>query len=278
LLARKGSANAAPPMDMSALNHAFDPRRAPPEPLAPATPEEIETVLGEVLEGADLGVAASHRPLAGRHVLITAGPTWEAIDPVRYIANRSSGKQGFAIAAAAAALGAQVTLVAGPVSLKTPAGVKRIDVESAVQMAEAVRRSLPADVAVMVAAVADWRPKEYQGAKIKKRGSAPPALMLTENPDILTNIASGPKRPELVIGFAAETENVIENAKSKRKRKVADWIVANDVSGDVMGGDRNRVTIVSADGIETLDDMPKAAVAMALAERIAAVFRAEAAE
>lgn len=278
LLASKGKANAAPPIDMGALNHAFDPRKAPPEPLVPATPEAIETVLGEVPEGAALGVAASYRPLTGRHVLVTAGPTWEAIDPVRYIANRSSGKQGFAIAAAAAALGARVTLVAGPVSLKTPAGVKRIDVESAIQMAEAVWRSLPADVAVMVAAVADWRPKEYQGEKIKKRGSAPPVLMLTENPDILTNLASGLKRPELVIGFAAETENVIENAKSKRKRKVADWIVANDVSGDVMGGDRNRVTIVSAEGIETLDDMPKAAVAMALAERIAAVFRAEAAE
>jgi len=278
LLATKGKANAAPSIDMSALNHAIDPRKAPPEPFVPATPEAIETVLGQVPEGAALGVAASHRPLAGRHVLVTAGPTWEAIDPVRYIANRSSGKQGFAIAAAAAALGARVTLVAGPVSLRTPAGVKRIDVESAIQMAEAVGRSLPADVAVMVAAVADWRPKEYQGEKIKKRGSAPPVLMLTENPDILTNLATGLKRPELVIGFAAETENVIENAKSKRKRKVADWIVANDVSGDVMGGDRNRVTIVSAEGIETLDDMPKAAVAMALAERIAAVFRAEAAE
>jgi len=278
LLAQKGKANAAPPIDMSALNHRFDPRRAPPEQFAPATPEEIETVLDEVPEGADLGVAVAHRPLEGRHVLVTAGPTWEAIDPVRYIANRSSGKQGFAIAAAAAAFGARVTLVAGPVSLKTPAGVKRIDVESANQMAEAVRRSLPADVAVMVAAVADWRPKEYRAEKIKKRGDAPPALMLTENPDILTNIAGGPRRPELVIGFAAETENMLENAKSKRKRKGADWIIANDVSGDVMGGDRNRVTIVSAEGIETLDDMPKAAVAMALAERIAAVFRAEAAE
>lgn len=211
-------------------------------------------------------------------MLITAGPTWEAIDPVRYIANRSSGKQGFAIAAAAAALGAQVTLVAGPVSLKTPAGVRRIDVESAQDMAEAVRRALPADVAVMVAAVADWRPKEYRNEKIKKRGDAPPALMLTENPDILTNVATGGNRPALVIGFAAETDNILENAKAKRKRKVADWIVANDVSGDVMGGDRNRVTIVSAEGIETLDDMPKSAVAMALAERIAAAFRAEAAE
>jgi phosphopantothenoylcysteine decarboxylase / phosphopantothenate---cysteine ligase len=168
--------------------------------------------------------------------------------------------------------------VAGPVSLKTPLGVKRIDVESADDMAKAVKQALPADVAVMVAAVADWRPKEYRRDKIKKRGDAPPALILTENPDILTNLASGAKRPQLVIGFAAETENVIENAKQKRKRKVADWIVANDVSGDVMGGDRNRVHIVSSDGIETLDEMPKSAVAMALAERIAAVFKAEAAE
>ena len=278
LLAKKGAANAAPPIDAGAINHQVDARKAPPEVLAPAVPDEIEAVLGEVPEGADFGLAKGHRPLAGRHVLVTAGPTWEAIDPVRYIANRSSGKQGFAIAAAAAALGAKVTLVAGPVSLKTPAGVKRVDVESAEDMAKAVRQALPADVAVMVAAVADWRPKEYRREKIKKRGDAPPALMLTENPDILTNLASGAKRPELVIGFAAETENVIENAKQKRKRKVADWIVANDVSGDVMGGNMNRVHIVSNEGVETLEEMPKSAVAMALAERIAAVFKAEAAE
>ena len=278
LLAKKGSANAAPPMDRGAINHAVDPRKAPPEPYAPAIPDAVETVLGDVPEGADFGIDAGHRPLEGRHVLVTAGPTWEAIDPVRYIANRSSGKQGFAIAAAAAALGAEVTLVAGPVSLKTPAGVHRIDVESAQDMADAVKRALPVDVAVMVAAVADWRPKEYRSEKIKKRGSAPPALMLTENPDILINLATGPKRPALVIGFAAETDNVIENAKAKRKRKVADWIIANDVSGDVMGGDMNRVHIVTAEGIETLDEMPKAAVAMALAERIAAVFKVEAAE
>lgn len=278
LLAKKGSANAAPPMDMGAINHAVDPRKARPEPFAPAIPDAVETVLGDVPEGADFGIDAGHRPLAGRRVLVTAGPTWESIDPVRYIANRSSGKQGFAIAAAAAALGAEVTLVAGPVSLKTPAGVHRIDVESAGDMADAVKRALPVDVAVMVAAVADWRPKEYRAEKIKKRGSAPPALMLTENPDILINLATGPKRPALVIGFAAETDNVIENAKAKRKRKVADWIIANDVSGDVMGGDMNRVHIVTAEGIETLDEMPKAAVAMALAERIAAVFHAEAAE
>jgi phosphopantothenoylcysteine decarboxylase/phosphopantothenate--cysteine ligase len=278
LLATKGKAGAAPPIDAGAINHQVDPRKSAPEVLAPEVPDEVEAMLGEVPEGADFGVAAGHRPLSGRHVLVTAGPTWEAIDPVRYIANRSSGKQGFAIAAAAAALGAKVTLVAGPVALKTPAGVKRVDVESAQDMAKAVKHALPADVAVMVAAVADWRPKEYRGQKMKKRGDAPPALMLTENPDILSNIAGGAKRPELVIGFAAETENVIEHAKAKRKRKGCDWIIANDVSGDVMGGDLNRVTIVAGDGIETLDEMPKSAVAMALVERIAASLKAEAAE
>ena len=278
LLARKGRAGAAPPMDTGALNHLIDPRKAPPLPGAPEVPEEIEAELGDVPEGEDFGLAATHRPLHGRHVLVTAGPTWEAIDPVRYIANRSSGKQGFAIAAAAAALGARVTLVSGPVALKTPAGVSRIDVESAVQMADAVKRALPADVAVMVAAVADWRPKEYRGHKMKKRGDAPPALVLVENPDILTNVAGAARRPALVIGFAAETDNVLEHAKAKRKRKGADWIVANDVSGSVMGGDLNRVTIISGEGVEMLDEMPKSAVAMALVERIAASLRAEAAE
>ncbi|MFM7349477.1 MAG: bifunctional phosphopantothenoylcysteine decarboxylase/phosphopantothenate synthase [Erythrobacter sp.] len=278
LLAKKGKAGAAPPIDLAAINHVIDPRKAPPELFAPAVPDPIEADLGEVAEGEALGVVPTHRPLAGRHVLVTAGPTREALDPVRYIANRSSGKQGFAIAAAAAALGARVTLVAGPVALKTPAGVRRVDVESALDMAEAVRRALPADVAVMVAAVADWRPKDYRGEKIKKRGDAPPALMLTENPDILANLATAQRRPELVIGFAAETDNVLEHAKSKRKRKGADWIVANDVSGDVMGGENNRIAIISADGVETLEEMPKAAVAMALVERIAASLRAEAAE
>jgi len=278
LLARKGSAGAAPPMDTGALNHLIDPRKAPPVPGAPEVPEEIETVLGDVLDGDDFGIAPAHRPLHGRHVLVTAGPTWEAIDPVRYIANRSSGKQGFAIAAAAAALGARVTLVSGPVALKTPAGVSRIDVESAHDMQQAVRRALPADVAVMVAAVADWRPREYRNRKIKKRESAPPVLMLTENPDILINLSAGGHRPGLVIGFAAETDKVLDNAKAKRKRKGADWIVANDVSGSVMGGDVNRVTVITAEGVETLDEMPKSAVAMALVERIAESLRAEAAE
>ncbi|MFL0672538.1 MAG: phosphopantothenoylcysteine decarboxylase [Erythrobacter sp.] len=278
LLAKKGRANAAPPIDLAAINHMVDPRKSAPERILPAAPAEIEAELGDVMDGAEFAGPADYRPLDGRHVLVTAGPTWEAIDPVRYIGNRSSGKQGFAIAAAAAALGAQVTLVAGPVALKTPPGVRRIDVESAEDMARAVRTALPADVAVMVAAVADWRPRDYTGEKIKKRGSAPPALILTENPDILANLATSRQRPELVIGFAAETENVLEYARAKRKRKAADWIVANDVSGDVMGGDNNRVHIISADGVESLDHMPKSAVAMVIAERIAASLRAEAAE
>jgi len=272
LLARKGGASSAPPIDPDALNHEFDERRAPPERLEPDRLQDADDA------AAGFEVDPSYRPLKGRHVLVTAGPTWEAIDPVRYIANRSSGKQGFAIAAAAAALGAKVTLVAGPVSLRTPAGVTRVDVESADDMSKAVRKALPADAAVMVAAVADWRPKEYRAEKIKKRGSAPPALMLTENSDILTNLAAGKGRPELVIGFAAETDDVVANAKQKRKRKAADWIVANDVSGDVMGGDDNLVHIVSEGGVETLEEMPKLDVAMALVERIAATLKAEAAE
>lgn len=272
LLASKGKAGSAPSIDPDAINHEVDDRKIAPEP------GEVESADEDVLGGEGFAVDAGYRPLEGRHVLVTAGPTWEAIDPVRYIANRSSGKQGFAIAAAAAALGARVTLVAGPVSLKTPAGVNRVDVESAQDMSKAVKAAMPADAAVMVAAVADWRPKEYTDEKIKKRGSAPPALMLTENPDILTNLGGGTNRPELVIGFAAETENVIENAKTKRKRKAADWIIANDVSGEVMGGDDNRVHIVSGDGVESLDEMPKSAVAMALVERIAATLKAEAAE
>ena len=213
-----------------------------------------------------------HRPLYGKHVLITAGPTREPIDPVRYIANRSSGN-GFAIAAMAAAAGARVTLIAGPVHLPTPVGVDRIDVETAEDMAEEVRRALPVDIAFMVAAVADWKSRHVAGEKMKKRGSAPPALILAENPDILASTAAGRKRPTLLIGFAAETENVVENAKSKRKRKGADWIVANNVAGDVgesvMGGDLNQVHIVTAGGVESLPEMAKEDVARELVLRAA---------
>ncbi|KWV91809.1 phosphopantothenate--cysteine ligase family flavoprotein [Erythrobacter sp. YT30] len=297
ILASKGSAGSAPPIDPDAINHEFNERQSEPEVIEEETVEEApapkkaaakEATDGAAVEAATASVGEfasdpNYQPLAGRHVLVTAGPTWESIDPVRYIANRSSGKQGFAIAGAAAALGAKVTLVAGPVWLQTPAGVKRVDVESASEMSDAVKAALPADVAVMVAAVADWRPKEYKDEKIKKRGSAPPALMLTENPDILTNVAAGSKRPELVIGFAAETENLIDNAQKKRKRKAADWIIANDVSSDehgtgVMGGDENRVHIISGEGVESLDEMPKQEVAMTLVERIASALQKEAAE
>lgn len=205
--------------------------------------------------------------LNGRHVLVTAGPTHEPIDPVRYIANRSSGRQGFAIAEALARLGARVTLVSGPVALATPASVTRVDVETAQEMANAVAAALPADAAVMVAAVGDWR-AETADQKLKK-GEAPPTLQLSENPDILALLARSPHRPRLVVGFAAETEQVIEHATAKRTRKGADWIVANDVSGDVMGGEANTIHLVTADGVEHWERLPKTEVARRLAERIA---------
>ncbi len=205
-------------------------------------------------------------------IIVTAGPTHEPIDPVRYIANRSSGKQGFAIAAALAARGAQVTLIAGPVALDTPPGVTRIDVQTAREMAAAVDAALPADVAIMVAAVADWRVKSA-AQKIKKVGSSVfPVLHLVENPDILATLARSPQRPRLLIGFAAETENVVENAKAKLARKGCDWIVANDVSGpigeSVMGGAANTIHIVTAAGVESWPRMGKGAVAEKLAERV----------
>jgi len=206
--------------------------------------------------------------LAGRHIIVTAGPTHEPIDPVRYIANRSSGKQGFAIAEALAAAGAQVSLVAGPVALATPPNVSRIDVETAREMAEAVDRALPADVAIMVAAVADWH-AEAAPAKIKKDAGKLPEIKLAENPDILAGLALSPHRPALLIGFAAETNSVIEHAVAKRARKGADWIVANDVSGDVMGGDSNSIHLITADGIESWPQLSKSEVARCLAEKIA---------
>ena len=206
--------------------------------------------------------------LAGKHILVTAGPTHEPIDPVRYIANRSSGKQGYAIAGALAAQGARVTLVSGPVALATPPGVSRIDVETAQDMANAVAQALPADAAVMVAAVGDWR-ADAAAQKIKKEGGAPPSLQLSENPDILAMLAASPRRPALVVGFAAETERVVEHATAKRTRKGADWIVANDVSGDVMGGEANAIHLVTADGVEHWERLPKDEVARRLAQRIA---------
>ncbi|NNC60588.1 MAG: bifunctional phosphopantothenoylcysteine decarboxylase/phosphopantothenate synthase [Erythrobacter sp.] len=273
LLASKGKAASAPPTDADAINHEVltGAGKQRPEPIVTGSPlVEDEPFENSPLDGQpEFDPDPEHRPLYGRHVLVTAGPTHEPIDPVRYIANRSSGKQGFAIAAAAAAAGARVTLVAGPVHLKTPPGVDRIDVESAREMADAVRGSLPADAAVMVAAVADWRSRDFVEQKMKKRGSAPPALILEENPDILTNLSVGDQRPKLVVGFAAETDNLLDNARSKRKRKGADWIVANDVSGDVMGGSDNAVHIVTSHGVEDLPQMHKDDVARALVERMA---------
>jgi phosphopantothenoylcysteine decarboxylase/phosphopantothenate--cysteine ligase len=267
ILSKKGKARSAPPTDPEAINHTVSHYEGatPPEPF--------HNDRDEVLDGQpDFDEDPSHRPLFGKHVLITAGPTHEPIDPVRYIANRSSGKQGYAIAAAAAAAGARVTLISGPVALPTPPGVDRIDVETAQEMADAVKRGLPADIAVMVAAVADWRTRDISGEKIKKRGSAPPALLLTENPDILASVSAGKQRPRLLIGFAAETEDVLPNATEKRKRKGVDWIVANDVSGDVMGGAVNSVHIVTAEGVESLPEMPKEDVARALVDRMAAAL------
>ena len=254
----------------------FGPGRLPePEAVAAAIWQALGAGKGDPLAGQpDFAAEADHRPLNGRHILITAGPTHEPIDPVRYIANRSSGKQGFAIAAAAARAGARVTLVAGPVNLPTPVGVDRIDVETAREMAAAVDHALPADCAVMVAAVADWRTEDCATEKMKKRGATPPALRLTENPDILATVAASDRRPALVVGFAAETEQVLAHATEKRARKGADWIVANDVSGNVMGGDMNRVHIVSSAGVDHLPELPKEAVAAALVERIANALNA----
>ncbi|MEO5640716.1 MAG: bifunctional phosphopantothenoylcysteine decarboxylase/phosphopantothenate synthase [Sphingomicrobium sp.] len=220
------------------------------------------------LPGAVQPVDRAGEELRGKHILVTAGPTHEPIDPVRVIANRSSGKQGFAIAAAAAKAGARVTLIAGPVSLETPGGVARIDVETAEQMAAAVEVALPADVAILVAAVADWKVAPSP-TKLKK-GDGPPELTFAPNPDILATLAASPERPRLLIGFAAETNDVVANATEKRTRKSADWIVANDVSGEVMGGARNRVHLVTGNGVEDWEDAPKEAVARRLVQRIAA--------
>ncbi len=210
-----------------------------------------------------------HRPLFGKRVLVTAGPTYEAIDPVRYIANRSSGRQGFAIAQAAAEMGADVTLVAGPVHLVTPPGVIRIDVESALEMQAEVENALPADVAILVAAVADWRATDVPEQKIKKDSNGIPPLALTENPDILASLAKHKLRPKLLIGFAAETEKIVEHATAKLAKKGCDWIVANDVSGDVMGGDNNAFHVVTKDGVESWPEAPKDVIARKLMEKIA---------
>jgi len=213
------------------------------------------------------------KPMAGKSALVTSGPTREAIDPVRYISNHSSGKQGHAIAAALAQLGAEVTLVSGPVSVPDPAGVKVVKIDSADQMLAACLAAGKVDVAVCAAAVADWKMAKPATAKIKKKpGAAPPALELTPNPDILATLSKrGPVRPTLVVGFAAETENVVANAIEKRSRKGCDWIVANDVSPatGTFGGERNTVHLITAEGVQAWPTLPKDKVAMQLAGAIA---------
>jgi phosphopantothenoylcysteine decarboxylase/phosphopantothenate--cysteine ligase len=257
----------------------FGPGRLP-EP--PAIAEQICAMLGHdfdvtlasgrspttVPSGAAL-TAQQNRPLSGQRILVTAGPTHEAIDPVRYIANRSSGRQGFAIAAAAADLGAEVTLIAGPVHLATPPGVARIDVETAREMQAEVEKALPVDAAILVAAVADWRAAQAPEQKIKKDGGTIPALSLTENPDILASLAAHAHRPKLLIGFAAETEKIVEHAQAKLTKKGCDWIVANDVSGDVMGGANNAFHIVTKDGVDSWPESAKDVIARKLMEKVA---------
>ena len=234
-----------------------------------AEPLEIVAAIEALLD-------AQSKPLAGRKIIVTSGPTHEPIDPVRYIANRSSGKQGHAIAAALARLGADVRLVSGPVAIADPAGVKTVHVERAEEMRDAVEQLLPADAAIFVAAVADWRTEGSVGEKIKKvAGKGPPALQMVENPDILAGIGHHKKRPYLVVGFAAETQDVLANAQAKLKKKGADFIVANDVSATsgVMGGDRNRVKIVSKAGVDEWPEMSKDEVAARLASLIAEKLR-----
>lgn len=244
-------------------------------------PDEGDMACGEYGPGrlaeppailAAIRAALSAGPLAGRHVLVTSGPTHEPIDPVRYIANRSSGAQGTAVAAALRDLGARVTFVTGPATVPPPAGVAVVRVETAAEMRAAVEAALPADVAVMAAAVADWRVANAGAQKIKKDGSGRlPVLEFAENPDILAWVSKASQRPALVVGFAAETEKVVDHATAKRLRKGCDWIVANDVSPatGIMGGSENAVTVIDAEGPETWPRMAKDAVARRLAARIA---------
>ena len=234
-----------------------------------AEPPVIFNEIARLLAGPD------GRPLTGRTAVVTAGPTFEPIDPVRGLTNRSSGKQGYAVAAALAELGADVTLISGPVALDAPVGVTRVWVEAAVEMKAAVEAHLPADIAVMSAAVADWRVDGVASGKIKKKPGGPPSLALIENPDILAGVsAPGPKRPKLVVGFAAETSDLEANARAKLSRKGCDWIVGNDVSSEVFGSDGNAVTLFTHDGAEPWPRQSKTDVARKIAHRIADHFKA----
>ncbi len=230
-----------------------------------AEPAAIHAAIRQALAG------QAGRPLQGKRALVTAGPTVEPLDPVRMLTNRSSGRQGYAIAGALADLGADVTLVSGPTALSTPAGVRRVDVETAEQMLAACRAALPADAAVFVAAVADWRPAAVAPSKLKKNGSGPPRLELVENPDILATLsAPGPLRPRLTVGFAAETGDIEDQGRQKLARKGCDWIVANDVTqAGVIGGEDNAVTVIDSQGQDRWPRAAKTAIARRLAQRIA---------
>ncbi|MBV8095582.1 MAG: bifunctional phosphopantothenoylcysteine decarboxylase/phosphopantothenate--cysteine ligase CoaBC [Acetobacteraceae bacterium] len=265
LLAQRGVSVVGPDEGAMACNEYGRGRMAEP----PAILAAIQEQLGQA------------RPLAGRHAVVTSGPTYEPIDPVRYIANRSSGRQGHAIAGGLAALGARVTLVSGPVSIPAPPGVDLVPIETAEQMLRACMQSLPADVAVFAAAVADWRVAHAARGKLKKTDAGTPQLELVQNPDILASVAAlKQNRPALVIGFAAETGDVLQNAADKLARKGCDWIVANDVSPEtgIMGGEENAVHLVTRDGAETWPRMDKRAVARRLASRIAVVLGTPATE
>ncbi|MBV9785417.1 MAG: bifunctional phosphopantothenoylcysteine decarboxylase/phosphopantothenate--cysteine ligase CoaBC [Acidisphaera sp.] len=260
VLRRRGVAIVGPDEGAMACNE-YGPGRL-------AEPPDIVAAIADLL--------APATPLAGRHALVTSGPTHEPIDPVRYLANRSSGRQGHSIAAALAALGAQVTLVSGPVGIADPPGVAVRHVETAEQMLSACQEALPADIAVCAAAVADWRVAEAATGKLKKvPGAAPPGLALVPNPDILATLSRpGPSRPRLVVGFAAETDELRRHAEEKRVRKGCDWIVANDVSPatGIMGGEENAIHLITAEGVEDWPRLPKPEVARRLAERIAAAL------
>lgn len=277
----------APAMNVRMWQHAATRRnraRLLEDGVAFVGPNEGDMACGEYGPGrmaepleivAAVGAALADGPLSGKRVLVTSGPTHEPIDPVRYIANRSSGAQGSAIAAALAALGAEVVFVTGPAEVAPPGGVTVVPVQTAQQMSDAVQAALPVDGAVFAAAVADWRIAGVTDRKLKKGRDGPPVLEFAENPDILARVAQmGEGRPRLVVGFAAETDDVVANASAKRARKGCDWIVANDVSPDtgIMGGPENAVVLISEAGVEQWPRMPKAEVARRLAQRIGAVL------
>lgn len=264
-LRERGALFVGPDAGEMACGEFGDGRMAEPDVIA-------DTILSALQGDMTLDGLKSHKPLTGRRAIVTAGPTREPIDPVRYLSNHSSGRQGYAIAQALADLGAEVELVTGPTSIATPLGTKNTIIETALEMRAAVEAALPADIFVSVAAVADWRPAERTSKKTQKPVDGPAPLQLIENPDILRSVCESDKRPELVVGFAAETHDVVELARAKRLRKGCDWIVANDVSGDVMGGHENEMIIVTETSEDRLPRQSKQAAAQALARKIANHF------